>query len=100
VPLSLAGAGALAVNWVCAAMLSRHRHHGSSLVLAAFLSARNDVIANLAIIAAGLLTAYSQSGWPDLMVGLAIAAINIGATREVYLAATGESDNNSPTLAP
>jgi Co/Zn/Cd efflux system component len=50
-PLSLAGAGALAVNLSCAIMLARYRQQSGSLTRAAFLSARNDVLANLAIIA-------------------------------------------------
>lgn len=99
-PLSLAGLGALAVNFVCAMQLSRFRRHGSSLALAAFLSARNDVIANVAIIAAGLLTAYTRSAWPDLIVGLAIAAMNLGAAREVYAAAKGESDLDESAARP
>src|SRR3954449_7549891 len=46
-PLTLAGAGALAVNFSCAEMLARFRHHSGSLTKAAFLSARNDVLANI-----------------------------------------------------
>lgn len=85
VPLTLAGAGACAVNLACALMLARHRAHGGSLTRAAFLSARNDVLANLAIIAAGLVTAFLwASAWPDLIVGLAIAAVNADAAREVW----------------
>ena len=49
VPLSLAGLGALAINLVCAFMLARFRHPGGSLTRAAFLSARNDAAANVAI---------------------------------------------------
>ena len=90
IPLSLAGAGALAVNLFCAFLLARFRAHGGSLTKAAFLSARNDALANLAIIAAGLLTAYTLSVWPDLIVGLAIAALNAGAAREVWRAAHAE----------
>ena len=55
VPLSLTGAGAMAVNFSCALMLARYRTHGGSLTRAAFLSARNDVLANAAIIGAGLI---------------------------------------------
>jgi Co/Zn/Cd efflux system component len=90
VPLSLAGAGALAVNLACALMLTRFRHHGGSLTRAAFLSARNDVLANAAIIAIGFVTAYTLSTWPDLLVGLAIAAVNADAAREVWEAAREE----------
>jgi Co/Zn/Cd efflux system component len=71
-------------------MLARFRIHGGSLTRAAFLSARNDVWANVAIIGAGLLTAYTLSAWPDLIVGLGIAAMNADAAREVFSAARGE----------
>jgi Co/Zn/Cd efflux system component len=91
-PLSLTGAGAMLVNFVCALILVRVRHHGGSLSLAAFLSARNDVLANAAIILAGLVTGYTLSIWPDLLVGLGIAIINAGAAREVYRAAGKETD--------
>lgn len=91
-PLSLTGVGALLVNFVCALLLVRVRHHGGSLGLAAFLSARNDVLANAVIILAGLVTGYTLSVWPDLLVGLGIAIINAGAAVEVYTAAGKETD--------
>jgi Co/Zn/Cd efflux system component len=91
--LSLTGAGALAVNLACAFMLVRFRTHSGSLTRAAFLSARNDAVANVAIIAAGLMTAYVwRSIWPDVIVGLAIAAMNIDAARQVWRAAHRERD--------
>ncbi|MCW6512291.1 cation transporter [Lichenifustis flavocetrariae] len=90
-PLSLAGAGALIVNLSCAFMLARYRAHGGSLTRAAFLSSRNDAFANVAIIAAGLVTAFLwQSAWPDLLVGLGIAVMNMDAAREVWTAAREE----------
>ena len=70
----------------------RFRHHGGSLGLAAFLSARNDVLANAAIILAGLATSATQSIWPDVIVGLGIAAMNADAAGEVYRAAGQETD--------
>jgi Co/Zn/Cd efflux system component len=90
VPLSLAGAGALAINHACALILLRHRQVGGSLTRAAFLSARNDVAANVAIVGAGLLTAATASAWPDIVVGLGIAAMNADAAREVWQAARKE----------
>jgi Co/Zn/Cd efflux system component len=90
-PLSLAGLGALAVNMTCAFMLARYRHHGGSLTRAAFLSARNDALANIAIVAAGLVTAFFWStAWPDLIVGLGIGVMNADAAREVWIAAQQE----------
>ena len=90
-PLSLAGAGALVINLTCAFMLVQYRTHSGSLTRAAFLSARNDALANVAIIAVGFVTAYTLSGWPDLLVGLGIAAMNADAAREVWSAAQEES---------
>jgi Co/Zn/Cd efflux system component len=91
VPLTLAGLGALAVNLACALILARHRAGSGSLTRAAFLSARNDALANVAIIAAGLVTAATLSPWPDLVVGLGIAALNAGAAWEVWEAAREEA---------
>ena len=88
--LSLTGLGALAINLSCAFMLVRYRHTGGSLTKAAFLSARNDAVANVAIIGAGIVTAFTLSAWPDLIVGLGIAVLNADAAREVYQAARKE----------
>ena len=82
--LSLTGGGALLVNLSCAYMLAQFRAHSGSLTRAAFLSARNDAIANVAIIIAGIVTAYTLSVWPDVIVGLGIAAMNLDAAREVW----------------
>ena len=89
-PLTLTGAGALVVNLFCALLLARHRAQAGSLTRAAFLSARNDVFANVAIIAAGIVTAVTSSPWPDLAVGLGILAMNLDAAREVFAAARDE----------
>ena len=89
--LSLTGAGAFAINFFCALLLARVRARGGSLTRAAFLSARNDVLANVAIVAAGLATAFLwRSAWPDLIVGLGIGCLNVDAAREVYTAARAE----------
>jgi Co/Zn/Cd efflux system component len=89
--LTIIGAGALIVNVTAALILVRHRETSGSLTRAAYLSARNDALANVAIIAAGLLTAAYPSVWPDVIVGLAIAAMNLDAAHEVWEAARGEN---------
>ncbi len=89
--LSLTGLAAMAVNLCAALILSRHRHTGGSITRAAFLSARNDVLANAAIILAGAVTAYLwHSLWPDLIAGLGIGAMNLDAAKEVWEAAREE----------
>jgi Co/Zn/Cd efflux system component len=80
-------------------VLARYRHHSGSLTKAAFLSARNDTLANVAIIVAGLVTAFTQSAWPDLVVGLGIAAMNADAAREVFQAARQEHSEPSDDLS-
>ena len=96
IPLSLTGAGALAVNVTCALLLVRFRSHSGSLTRAAFLSARNDAYANIAIVVAGLVTAATLSAWPDLIVGLGIAVLNADAAREVVQAARKERTEAAP----
>lgn len=88
--LSATGFGALVINLSCAFLLAKFRHHSGSLTKAAFLSARNDAFANIAIILAGLVTLQWLSGWPDLIVGVGIAIINADAAKEVWEAAKNE----------
>lgn len=90
IPLTLTGLGALMVNFSCAMLLTRFRHHGGSLTRAAFLSARNDVFANIAIVLAGVVTVFTHSAWPDVIVGIGIMLMNADAAREVWQAARQE----------
>ncbi|PTS83184.1 MULTISPECIES: cation transporter [unclassified Caulobacter] len=90
IPLTVTGVGALVINLFCAFSLARFRHHSGSLTKAAFLSARNDALANIAIIAAGVATLFTRSLWPDILVGLGIAVMNIDAASAVWRAARKE----------
>lgn len=90
-PLSLTALGALVVNLLCAGMLVRYREHKGNLVKAAFLFSRDDALANIAIVVSGIVTAYLwRSAWPDLIVGLGIAALNADAAYSVWKAARAE----------
>ncbi|MDP9066420.1 MAG: cation transporter, partial [Pseudomonadota bacterium] len=86
----------LLINLRCAFMLAKVRRVHGSLTRAAFLSARNDAIANIAIIVAGGATALTQSSWPDLITGLGIFLLNLDAAREVYAAARRDRDTPGP----
>lgn len=90
IPLTVTGFGALAINLFCAFTLARFRHHSGSLTKAAFLSARNDALANVAIIAAGIVTLVWRSVWPDILVGLGVAIMNLDAAHAVWKAARTE----------
>jgi len=45
----------------------------------------------VAIVLAGGVTAWTGSVWPDVVVGLGIAAMNADAAREVWQVARGEA---------
>ena len=91
-PLSLilTSGGAAVVNLICALILARLRHHGGSMTTAAFVAARNDVIVNLAIIVMGLITMWTGSGWPDIVLGAIIIALALWAAHEVWEVAEEE----------
>ena len=77
------GLGALAVNVFCAFLIARHRESGHSLILAAYYSARNDALANVMIVLAGLITMVYPTIWLDLLIGLVIFGLNLGAAKAV-----------------
>ena len=92
-PLSLVvtAGGAIVVNGICAYLLARQRHEVGSMSRAAFLAARNDVYANAAIIAVGFITMLWTSGWPDIILGLFLVALNLSAAKEVWEVAEEEN---------
>jgi Co/Zn/Cd efflux system component len=82
--LSVTGVGALLINFSCVYILVQFRNYQGSLSRAAFLSARNDALANIAIIFAGLISFIWYSIWPDLLVGFFLMAINLDAAKEIW----------------
>jgi Co/Zn/Cd efflux system component len=66
------GAMALAANLSCLALLWPYRRHDVNLA-STFECSRNDVVANLGVLAAAGLVAGSGSAWPDIVVAAAIA---------------------------
>lgn len=83
--------GAVGVNLVCVLLLSRFRSDGGSLTRAAWLAARNDLIAGVVLIGLAGATALTASGWVDIIVGLLLVVLNGSAAKEVWEAATEES---------
>lgn len=68
------GALALAANVTSLLLLVRHRD-GDANIRSVWLCSRNDAIANVAVIVAGLAVAASGSRWPDLIVAVGIAGL-------------------------
>ena len=75
VPAMLAiGTLALVANGFCFSLLWRHRDDDINL-RSTWLCSRNDLIGNGAVLVAALLVAWSASIWPDVIVGVGIAAL-------------------------
>jgi Co/Zn/Cd efflux system component len=81
--MSLIGFGALIINIYCAYILLKHKSEEGGLAKAAYLSARNDALANVLIICAGLITYFWRSQMPDLLIGVAIFVMNFDAAIQV-----------------
>lgn len=88
--LSATAIGAMLINLVCALLLMRLRSENSALMRGAWLAARNDVLANILILAAGVVMIFWFSPWPDIVVGIIISVINLSAAKEVFEQARAE----------
>jgi cation diffusion facilitator family transporter len=72
--IGVVGLVALAANSVCFMLLWRHRADDINMS-SVWLCSRNDIIANVSVIAAAVGVWLSGAPWPDLVVGVAIAAL-------------------------
>lgn len=73
---------ALVANLVCLFLLTRYKKTDLN-TRSAWMCSRNDVVANVGVMIAGLLVGYFNSMWPDLIVGFAIASIVLYSSIEV-----------------
>jgi Co/Zn/Cd efflux system component len=73
---------ALAANAGCMLLLARHRAGGVHM-RASWIFSTNDVLANLGVIVAGLLVAWSGSNVPDLVIGSVIAVLVLNGARRI-----------------
>ena len=73
---------ALGINVVSAFVLSRFRE-GDANVQAVWLFSRNDAIANVAVICAAVLVAWTGKSWPDIAVAGVIALIFIHSAYQI-----------------
>ena len=81
--LTFVSIGALVANLICALILSSYKKKNSNLIFVAFLSAKNDVIANISMIVAGVITIFHSSIWPDIIVGIIICTINVSSVKKI-----------------
>ena len=87
--MAVFGGLALLTNALCFALLYRHRADDINL-RSTWLCTRNDLAANLAVILAAFAVAWSGSLWPDLLVGVAVAALFLRTSAAVVRASLAE----------
>lgn len=80
---------ALAANSVCLLLLWRHRADDINM-RSVWLCSRNDIIANLSVLVAALGVWLTHSGWPDIIVGLALAVLFLRSALFVLRESTTE----------
>lgn len=76
------GALALLANLLCLVLVRRHRQGGVHM-RASVIFSTNDTLANLGVITAGLLVAWSGSRIPDLLIGTAISLLVVQGGRRI-----------------
>jgi Co/Zn/Cd efflux system component len=89
---------ALAANFTVAALLYRYRQ-GDSQALSIWLCTRNDVLVNIAVIAAGAGVWASGTPWPDIAVAAVIAYLGLSSAVRVTRRALEEMRSPSAVAA-
>jgi Co/Zn/Cd efflux system component len=72
--MGIVGFLALVANVACLLLLLRHRADDLNM-RSTWLCSRNDIAANLGVLAAAALVAVFQASWPDVAVGTLVAAL-------------------------
>lgn len=76
------GLVALVANTICLLLIANNRDGGVHMK-ASWIFSANDVIANIGVIIAGVLVAWTGSHYPDLVIGLIIAVIVLMGARRI-----------------
>ncbi|WP_444993855.1 cation transporter [Aliikangiella sp. IMCC44359] len=76
------GSVALIANTACLFLIAKKKDSGAHMK-ASWIFSANDVIANLGVIAAGALVAWTGSRYPDLIIGLIIGLIVLMGARRI-----------------
>ncbi|ABE48962.1 cation transporter [Methylobacillus flagellatus] len=73
---------ALVANVVCLYLIAKKRDRGAHMT-ASYIFSANDVIANAGVIVAGMLVAWTNSPYPDLVIGTIIAMFILNGARRI-----------------
>lgn len=77
---------ALLANSVCLVLLWRHKSEDVNMS-SVWECSRNDILSNLAVLAAAAAVWLTQSGWPDLVVGLLLSLFLLRSAMRVMRSA-------------
>lgn len=102
--MGIIGSLALLANLSVAVMLFAYRN-GDANMQSVWLCTRNDVIGNMAVLAAAVGVFGTGSGWPDLAVAILMGSLGLSAARSVIRQArqelaAGKSQVDPSSLAP
>ena len=92
---------ALVANTICFTLLLKHRSDDINM-RSVWLCARNDVLVNISVILSALLVWFSQSHWPDVIIGAAIALLVLSSATKIMreaLPSVSSWRNRNKTLA-
>ena len=87
--MGLIGFMALGANLASVALLLPYKD-GDANVRSVWLCSRNDAIGNVAVMAAALAVWATASGWPDVIVAGAMAALFLSSSARIIAQALGE----------
>ena len=91
--MGIIGGMALLANLICAVLLLGFKDTDINM-RSAWLCSRNDVLANLGVLAAAGGVARTNSHWPDLVVGVIIAGLILQSSFGIFKDARLELKNN------
>ncbi|TRX57961.1 cation transporter [Thalassomonas sp. M1454] len=83
---------ALIANVICLTLIKKH-NNGEVHMRASWIFSANDVIANLGVIAAGILVMALDSRWPDIVIGSVIATLIFRGAYLIIIDAKRELSN-------
>lgn len=100
-PAAMVSVGALALlaNAWCFILLSRHRADDLNM-RSVWLCSRNDLIGNVSVLLAAAAVHGSGAAWPDVVIGLATAALFLHSARRVLSEAWSAWRSTTPYRSP
>ena len=88
------GVVALIANVICLRLIMAHRK-GEVHMRASWIFSKNDVIANLGIIIAGILVWQFDNRWPDIIIGSIVVMFILNGAKHIIMDAKQEMKNAS-----